>query len=229
MEPQTAFAQLAQIDLGAASVESVLQTVADLACEVIVAAESVSVTLLTPTGPSTVAFSGDVALKLDEGQYAEMKGPCLEAAEGGEAVLMSDSATETRWAEFASRAEGLDVKSSMSVPVPVQPRVAAALNCYASPADAFDAGSLEQARAFASYAAVAIANMQLHESTKALAEQLQSAMASRAVIEQAKGILMANRRCDAAHAFLILTGMSQTSNRKLRDVAQRVVDEASHP
>jgi AmiR/NasT family two-component response regulator len=82
------------------------------------------------------------------------------------------------------------------------------------------------ARTFASYAGVAVANMHLYDSTRKLAEQLEPAMQSRALIDQAKGILMAQRRCLAQEAFDLLGDLSQRSNRKLREVAQAVVDQA---
>jgi AmiR/NasT family two-component response regulator len=66
--------------------------------------------------------------------------------------------------------------------------------------------------------------MHLYETTRQLAENLDLAMQSRAAIEQAKGILMSERRCDAGEAFDILAAASQRSNRKLRDIAQAIVD-----
>jgi AmiR/NasT family two-component response regulator len=66
--------------------------------------------------------------------------------------------------------------------------------------------------------------MHLYESTRDLAQNLDMAMQSRAVIEQAKGILMSQRRCDATEAFSLLAAASQRSNRKLRDIAQAIVD-----
>lgn len=65
------------------------------------------------------------------------------------------------------------------------------------------------------------------ETSKQLAEQLRTAMDSRALIEQAKGMLMAGRRCSSADAFAILVQLSQTTNKKLRVVAQAVVDATS--
>lgn len=69
--------------------------------------------------------------------------------------------------------------------------------------------------------------MHLHESTRHLAESLQQAMEHRAVIEQAKGIVIGERRCSASDAFDVLVGLSQTSKRKLRDVAQAVMGSAT--
>ena len=76
---------------------------------------------------------------------------------------------------------------------------------------------------FANYAAVALANAYLYSTTAALAEQMAAAMESRAVIEQAKGILMARQSISADDAFALLARASQTSNRKLRDIAAGIV------
>ena len=89
--------------------------------------------------------------------------------------------------------------------------------------DAFDDEAHELAQGFASYAGVAVANMHLYTGTRQLAHQLQHAMQSRAVIDQAKGILMAQRRCTAEEAFDVLIAVSQGTHRKLREVAQALV------
>ena len=83
------------------------------------------------------------------------------------------------------------------------------------------------AETFAGYAAVAMANAHLYETTSALAQQMAEAMSSRAIIEQAKGILMAQQGVDSEAAFAMLSRASQTANRKLRDIAQAIVDGAS--
>ena len=74
-----------------------------------------------------------------------------------------------------------------------------------------------------------MANAHLYDTTASLAHHMQAAMESRAVIEQAKGIVMADRRCTADEAFAILAKVSQDTNRKLRDVATALVDRATHP
>jgi len=83
------------------------------------------------------------------------------------------------------------------------------------------------AQTFAGYAAVALANAHLYDVTATLAQHLQAAMENRAVIEQAKGIVMAERHCTADEAFAILSKLSQDSNRKVRDVAAALVANAS--
>jgi AmiR/NasT family two-component response regulator len=114
--------------------------------------------------------------------------------------------------------------------VPVAAQLRGAINMYARQPAAFDDEAVELATTFANYAAVAMANAHLYETTAALATQMAQAMESRAVIEQAKGMLMAQRNISADDAFAMMVRASQMSNRKLRDIAQALEDSSqSHP
>jgi AmiR/NasT family two-component response regulator len=73
---------------------------------------------------------------------------------------------------------------------------------------------------------VALANAHLYDTTATLAQQMRATLESRAIIEQAKGIIMGQRRCTAEEAFALLSKVSQDSNCKLRDVASALVAEA---
>ena len=226
-QPQDAFDELARRLLADHTVESVLTKIAALAKRTIPCAREVSVTVLDRGRPSTVAFTGPLALDLDERQYERGHGPCLDSIDGGEAVRITDMETDERWPNWTAEARRRGVRSSLSMPVPLQREVAAALNVYSTELHAFGDDDYEVASTFAAYAGVALANMHLYEAQSRLADDLQTAMRSRAVIEQAKGILMGSRRCSSDEAFNVLVKLSQDSNRKLRDVAQAVVDEAA--
>ncbi|MEH0935469.1 ANTAR domain-containing protein [Micromonospora sp. CPCC 205543] len=132
-----------------------------------------------------------------------------------------------RWPDWAKRGREAGVGSSVSIGLPMQEAVVGALNVYAGTPKAFDDDTIAVLETFAAYAAVALANAQLYDSTATLARQMQEAMANRAVIEQAKGIIMGERRCSPAEAFAVLAKVSQDSNRKVRDVAQALVDRAA--
>jgi len=225
-QPQHAFEELARIALADHSLESVMTKVAALTKSTLPGASEVSVTFVEDGQPRTVAFTGALALELDERQYERGHGPCLDSIDGGEPVRIDSMAAEQRWPDWTARAHEHGAGSSLSIPVPVQREVFAAINIYSTGEHAFDDASLELASTFAAYAGVALANMHLYEAQGKVAEQLQQAMQSRAVIEQAKGILMAQRRCNAQRAFDLLVSASQRSNRKLRDVAQDLVDSA---
>lgn len=209
--------------LGEDSLETVLDRVAELAQRTIPGIAAVSVTLIHGEHANTAAFTHDVASQLDERQYEQGYGPCLDAARSGQVVVIADMASEQRWPKFSQSAVQSGVHSSLSVGLPVRDQVIGALNIYACAPDTFDPDAVELARTFASYAAVALANASLYTSTAELAAQLQQAMESRAAIEQAKGIIMGQLRCDAETAFAVLTARSQHQNRKLRDIATEVI------
>ena len=226
---RAAFAELGRISVGEESVDSVLQRVAQLAKETIPGVAESSVSVVTNDKATSMAYTGKLALDLDESQYGRGYGPCLEAAVGRELREVTDAREETRWPDYARHCVERGSLSSMSLPVPVQETTHAALNLYAIDAHAFDDEARDLGRAFASYAAIGIANVHLYSGARQQAENLEQAMQSRAVIEQAKGILMAQRRCDAAEAFDLLATASQRSNRKLRDIAASVVESVLGP
>jgi len=227
MDPTEAFAQLGRIKLSDTDINGVMNTIAGLAKRSIPGASEVSVTLVRGEGAHTAAFTGDLALSLDESQYETGYGPCLDASAAAATMSVPDMASETRWPRWTARARDLGVNSSLSVGLPVQDTVTGALNIYATKPEAFDDEALVLGQTFAGYAAVALANAHLYDTTATLAKQMQAAMDSRAVIEQAKGIIMGDRRCTADEAFSILTKVSQDTNRKLRDVAAALVARAA--
>jgi transcriptional regulator with GAF, ATPase, and Fis domain len=222
-EPTPALAALAKVILGKESLDAILYRVAQLAKMTIPGIAEVSVTLVAGDHANTAAFTGELAQQLDERQYEQGYGPCLDAAQAGATVLIEDMVAESRWPRFTPLAADLGVRSSLSVGLPVQQEVIGALNLYAMRTQTFDPAAANSARTFAGYAAVALANASIYTSTAELAAQMQAAMESRATIEQAKGIIMAQLRCDAQAAFDVLTKRSQHANRKLRDIAAEIV------
>ncbi|HET6815744.1 MAG TPA: GAF and ANTAR domain-containing protein [Mycobacteriales bacterium] len=166
-------------------------------------------------------------MTLDQTQYRHEHGPCLDSARVGHRVLIEDMYADARWPEFTSAANNAGVRSSLSVPLPVQRHVVGALNVYALQSQLFKDERVQLAEQFASYAAVAIGNTTLYLTSAKLATQMQEAMTSRAVIEQAKGILMAAHKCGPDEAFSRLTRLSQQSHKKLREVAAELVEEAT--
>jgi GAF domain-containing protein len=117
----------------------------------------------------------------------------------------------------------MGVLSSLSVPLPIQEELIGALNIYSGTPDAFGEDDVAAGETFAAYAAIAVGNADTFASTAETAANLRAAMASRATIEQAKGILMAAGGVTPDEAFNLLVRASQRENRKLRDVAERLV------
>jgi GAF domain-containing protein len=229
IDPHTAFAELGRINLGETDLHGVLQTVADLAERAVPGAGEVSVTLIRGMRAHTAVFTGDLAVQLDEWQYDQDTGPCLDAAAAATTLSVPEMSRENRWPRWTARALRAGVNSCLAVGLPIDEAVTGALNLYGTEPGAFDDDAVVLAETFAKYAAVALANAHLYDATTTLAEHMKTAMASRAVIEQAKGIIMGDQHCSADEAFRILTKLSQDTNRKLRDVAAALVDRATRP
>lgn len=206
-------------------VRSVLSSVADLTA-MNTRVRAASVTVVQGDEATTVAATDQVAVELDETQYAAGYGPCLDAILSGGIVEMADARTETRWPQFAPKALAIGVLSSMSLPIPVTSDILAGLNVYGATERAFDESDRRGFDGLVTFAATAVATLERYEASKTLLVQMQAAMQSRAVIDQARGILMSEQRCDAEEAFAILRRTSQQANVKIRVIAQQIVDGA---
>jgi GAF domain-containing protein len=229
LDPTHAFAELGRIKLSETDLDGVLHQVATLAKRTIAGVNEASVTLVRGKNAHTAAFTGELAWNMDERQYDEGGGPCLQAAATAATVSVPDLTSEQRWPKYIPAAIDAGVRSSLSVGLPVHEKVTGALNLYAIQPDAFDEDAIVLAQTFSGYAAVALANAHLYDATATLAQQMQAAMEHRAVIEQAKGIVMAQLHCSPDEAFATLSKLSQDSNRKLRDVAATLVKDAQRP
>jgi GAF domain-containing protein len=226
---EAAFAELTKINASQHPLNDVLARTVELAKSVLRVPIEASLTLIDSEEATTPAFTGQVAMDLDETQYKLGYGPCLAAAEAGQLVSIPDMAAEGRWPQFTADARTSGVRSSLSVPLPVQRQVIGALNLYSPDQQSFGHEVTALAEKFGDYAAVAIAHTTLYLSASELAEQMTQSMRSRATIEQAKGILMGQRRCDSDEAFNILVGLSQHTHRKLRDVATALIEHTLAP
>jgi hypothetical protein len=143
----------------------------------------------------------------------------------GDLIEITDTATETRSAGCCRIAAQHGNGDQLSVPLPISDRVSGALNVYARVADAFDEPARAAALRFAPYAsvAVAVADMDAHQDARDMAGNLQVALESRAVIDQAKGILMERYDLISDAAFQALAAVSMRTNTKVRDIAEQLV------
>lgn len=208
------------------SLSGALQRVAALAQRVVPAATEVSITLVENERPRTVAFTGEIAVQLDERQYESGFGPCLGAATSGQTIRTNSEDPDTAYPAFAQLAARVGMRHTLSVALPVPGRVVGALNLYGANDQPFDEQAETDVASLAGHVAVTLANAALYADAVDQATQLRIAMASRAVIEQAKGIVMLQNGCDADEAFVALARLSQTRNVKLRDLAQNIVEKA---
>ena len=207
-------------------VGTVLGRVARLAKETVPGVEEASVTLMKNGKPRTIAFTGPLAIHLDERQYETGFGPCLDAAVSGSLITVPDTTAETTYKDFARTAARQGVTHTLSLGMPIATSSIGGLNLYGTQGDPYDDSSVELAGEFAGYAAMALANAAALADAVEEVAGLRTAMETRAVIEQAKGIVMRDQRCTPEEAFRILVQASNVSNRKLRDIAVSLVDGA---
>ena len=167
---------------------------------------------------STAASTHECAVLLDKIQQRYAEGPCLMAAWEHHTVHVDDLSTETRWPKYrrAALAE-TPIRSILSFELFTSDQTLGALNVYAEAPGAFDHEAVDLGIVFATHAALVWDSVRREGS-------FQSALASRDIIGQAKGILMQQFDVDAVRAFELLKRLSQESNTPLVDIACRVVE-----
>ena len=224
--------ELQNLLLATSGVEDFLNEVVVLAARTVAGGLSCGITLEPNGHPVTVASSDTRAAQVDELQYEVEDGPCLRSMTSGTRVIVADTAGPERWSGFSARAAANGIRSTLSLPLTAEGLIGA-LNLYAPVPEAFGDAEIRRGEIFAASASAALALASRQASATALTGQLREALASRAVIDQAIGIIMAQERCTSAKAFAILRNASQNRNVKLRDIASQIVTgvggEPPHP
>jgi GAF domain-containing protein len=200
-----------------------LQELAVLAAREVGGELSCGITARSDRRPVTVASSDALAAQLDEMQYADGIGPCMHALNTGEVVQIDDLADDERWGVYRSDAYAHGLRSSLSMPIGSNGHIVGALNLYSTEARTFTEEHRKRAARFADRAAGALSVAARISAQTRLSEQLRQALESRAVIDQAIGVVMAQQRCSAEQAFAVLRSASQNRNMKLRTVAAGIV------
>jgi GAF domain-containing protein len=185
------------------------------------AASEAGITVASKRGDvSTLASTGTVAKILDDVQRRHQEGPCVAAAWANHMVRVGDLATETRWPAYTRDALAqTSVRSILAFQLFADNKTMGALNFYADEPNAFDDADVEMGLLYATHTALAW-NLLRRD------EQYRSALSSRDVIGQAKGILMERFSVNAVQAFDLLRRLSQQSNTPLADIAHRVVENS---
>ncbi|MEJ8280786.1 GAF and ANTAR domain-containing protein [Pseudonocardia spirodelae] len=218
--------------LASGSVADVLARVVAAARRVVPGADLVSVTLRDDDGRfHTPVETAPAASVIDEAQYSSGRGPCVESARADGPALASadDLAADERWPEFARAAVEHGFRSVLAcslVPNAEPPRLPGALNVYATGPGTFTPDDRDRLLLLSTHASLALATCVSVSAAELQATQLRQAIASRDVIGQAKGILMARRGLTAEGAFDVLRRTSQDLNVKLVELAGTVT---AHP
>jgi GAF domain-containing protein len=205
---------------------SVFQTVCDQVIRVIPGADMASITVVRSGVAETAASTDPRAVAIDAEQYRHGDGPCLRAAATGELVRVDVRKAEELWPEFTASARELEVASYLAAPLQVDEELSGAMNLFGFQEHGFLEVEGKLLDLYTTMVVLALRSARRYLRAKESAEQLRRALSSRAVIEQAKGILMAARGLSPDEAFAALVSRSQHDNIKLHEVAGRFVADA---
>ena len=228
MDPRSkALSALARFQVTETTVAETLDRIAVITREAVPAAAIVGMTMLGEDGdPTTAVYTDQDSPEIDEAQYREGKGPCLDAWREKRVLRVADvAAYAEEYPAFASACLDHGILSTLSLPLVNGEESIGAMNLYARVADGFGDHDEGVASDLAAAAATVLGNVVAYRTAFELGQHLNEAMKSRAVIEQAKGMLMARSpELSPDAAFEILRVASQRENVKLREVAQRIVE-----
>jgi GAF domain-containing protein len=220
------FSALSQFFVNDSTLGETLLWIAELAREE-ASADIAALTMLVDGKPGTVVYTDPEALTIDESQYSTGQGPCVDAFLHDRVNRIDSTIDDDRWPDFARTAASSGVLSTLSVPLGARGETLAALNLYSRTKAAFGDRTVERIGEFTGQASIVLANAQVYWDARQLNENLRQSMESRAVIDFAIGIILAQGGRTPEEAFQTLVRASQRENRKLREIAAELVERAS--
>ncbi len=212
--------------IGSDPLDATVERVAQITVDAFPAARFAGISTLIEGEPQTAFFTDQEAPEIDAAQYETGKGPCLDAFRHRVVYRVTDTESEKRWTAFAAAASAHGIRSTISLPMIANDEAVGALNLYSPQVGGFEDVDEDLGVKLAAQAAVLLTNSQVYWDAYRLTENMQEAMRSRATIEQAKGLLMSRSPCTPDEAFDMLVRASQRENRKLRDIAEELVQRA---
>ena len=172
-----------------------------------------------------VAASSEAARLLELFQLQNDQGPCLDCFRGGQPVTVADlNAEAQRWPRFTAAAQQAGFAAVQALPMRLRGQVIGALNLFRAIPGAFDPANVRVGQALADVATISLLHERSMRHSDLLHEQLQAALNSRVIIEQAKGKLAERLGIDTTEAFSILRSFARNRNRRLADLAQALID-----
>ena len=172
-----------------------------------------------------VAASSEAARLLELFQLQNDQGPCLDCFRAGQPVTAADLGAEAqRWPRFTAAARQSGFAAVQALPMRLREHVIGALNLFRAAPGAFDPADVRVGQALADVATISLLHERSMRHSDTLNEQLQTALNSRVIIEQAKGTLAERLGVDMAQAFSILRDTARNRNLRLSDLAQAFID-----
>ncbi len=195
-------------------------------CADLLGVTAVGVVLLNPRGGLEVAATSTHRARLLELFAVETDdGPCVDCVRGGKAVFCEDLGSEAhRWPRFRAAAHECGFKSAQALPMRLRDQIVGVLTLLSSEPGGADPHDVELAQAMADVATIGILQQRTIETGGRLTGQLQTALNSRVVIEQAKGVLAERGSLTVDEAFLRLRGYARTNRLRLTELARSVAE-----
>ena len=222
-----AFVELADTLVAGYDLMEFLQTLTDR-CVELLEVDAAGLLLADSRGAlRLVAASTEQARVVELFQIQNDEGPCLDCYRTGKAVIVSDiraSSGAARWPQFAAAAREMGYAGVHAIPMRLRDQVIGALNLFRATPGAFDADSVHIGQALADVAAISLLHERSMRRSDTLNEQLQTALNSRVIIEQAKGKLAERLGIDVSQAFTVLRDQARNRNQRLSDLARAFVD-----
>jgi PAS domain-containing protein len=220
-----AFSELWQMSLHAGDQQEILNSITAICHRAFPDVTWISITLGRPDKPEMVATDSAEAQHLDGLQMQTNQGPVFDTWQLQSPVVTGTLRLDPRWPQFAASASDTDVESILAAPILLGTDRVGALILYSTKPFAFLEAEVRICAWFASAVAAVLNDLRTHDELTELAKHLQTALDSRGVIDQAKGIIMAHRHCGPDEAFAHLVGLSSASEVKVRDIARQLVEQ----
>jgi GAF domain-containing protein len=190
---------------------------------------TVGILLADPRGGlQYMAASDESAHLLELLQLRKQDGPCLDAFHSGRAVVNTDlgaAAATKAWPSFAGSAMRIGFRSVHAFPLRLRDEIIGAMGLFGRTVGDLDDGDVRIVQALADVAAISLLQERTISRAEVLTEQLQHALNSRIVIEQAKGAVAQSYQVDVDAAFELIRAYARRNNRRLSDVAHLVVTD----
>lgn len=171
--------------------------------------------------------SSDEAMRLLElFELQRLEGPCIDSYRTGEQIVEGDLIASSRWPQFTPAAVERGYASALAIPLRLRGEAIGALNLFGARPGGFEPADVAAAQAFADMATIGILHERAIRESRQLSEQLHSALNSRIVLEQAKGMLAERGDVDVDEAFKALRQYTRDHNLRLRAVASDLVSGA---
>jgi len=216
---------LGMLDLAVETVGSVLERLVSVATTTLPTTSAASAYFVGIPGAEPVAVAGDEVRELDRIQSRSGRGPAVETMHTSRRANVAIASSQASWPEFAESALAKGFTGVLALPLDLSGRTLGVLILYSRLPQAYGRREIETAEALARQAAATIANAATLSAAQNALRDMEDSVATRGVIGQAQGLLMARHGCCGEAAFEMLRRASQVSNRKLHTVAAEIVAE----